>query len=210
MTQRDMGAAGDSLSRDRPLDVKSPNAGALAAAIGMSIRRLRSDAGLTVQALSDVSGLSQPFLSQLENGKSMPSIMTLHKVAAALGTTAQALIALNTPEIAGVVRAGQGRQFVLKDGATVRFLAQNRTLIEATEVVAGPGVDSGVFSHAGHLGEEMIHVLDGSLEVTVGGTRTEVLEGGDTICYAADTSHLWRVVGDKDVRFLMFTTPPTF
>ena len=60
--------------------------------LGPSIRRRRLDAGLTLVALADRSGLSQPFLSQVETGKATPSIDSLQRIAQALGTTPQGLL----------------------------------------------------------------------------------------------------------------------
>lgn len=56
----------------------------LAVAIGAAIRSARRDAGLTLRDVAAKTGLSQPFLSQAENGHSVPSVMNLHRVAQVL------------------------------------------------------------------------------------------------------------------------------
>ena len=78
----------------------------LAKSIGRVIRVLRQERGLTLKEFGEKTGLSGPFLSQLENGRAMPSIVTLHLAADALGTTAQALLAGDDSEPVSVVRKG--------------------------------------------------------------------------------------------------------
>ncbi|MDE0137587.1 MAG: helix-turn-helix transcriptional regulator, partial [bacterium] len=59
-------------------DARPVDGDAVAASLGAALRRLRKAQGLTLQQLASRCGLSQPFLSQLENGKAMPSLMALH------------------------------------------------------------------------------------------------------------------------------------
>jgi transcriptional regulator with XRE-family HTH domain len=49
------------------------------------VRVLRREQGLTQQELGRRSGLSRSFLSQVENGKSVPSLSSLTRISAALG-----------------------------------------------------------------------------------------------------------------------------
>lgn len=52
---------------------------------GTSLRGLRQESNLTLTQLSKLSGISQPYLSQLENGKSgLPSPEILKKIADAM------------------------------------------------------------------------------------------------------------------------------
>ncbi len=160
-----------------------------------------------MQKLAEQCELSQPFLSQIENSRAMPSLFALHRVAQALGTTTVALL---EPEYAAVavVRADDGERFILADGATVRFLvpgAGNR--LEANETTAAPGVE---MEHAiTHDGQELIHVLAGSVSVDLEGQNSTQLELGDTMVYPATTPHRWRA-GESGARFLIVSSPPSF
>jgi quercetin dioxygenase-like cupin family protein len=168
---------------------------------------LRVDASLTLQEVAGRAGLSQPFLSQLENGRSMPSLITLHRIAAALGTTAQQLLAGTDDGHISLVRREGSRVFDLSEGATMRFLVEGRRTMAANEVTAAAGADSG--GHLAHEGEELLFVVDGQIEVSVG-ARTERLAAGDAICYDAGTAHEWKVIGRKAGRFVMVSNPPSF
>ncbi len=59
--------------------------------VAHTIRRLRKARGLSMAALAELAGLSQPFISQLESGAHTPSLMTLYRVATALGVVPGAL-----------------------------------------------------------------------------------------------------------------------
>ena len=74
--------------------------------LGAKIRALRKERGLTLKVLAQLSGLSHPFLSQVERGLARPSMSSLHQISEALGTNASWLLAgsENTRE-ATVVRA---------------------------------------------------------------------------------------------------------
>ena len=56
--------------------------------LGETIRKLRSQRGLSPGKLAEMSGVSRPYLWQLESGgKSRPSFEVLEKLAGALGVT---------------------------------------------------------------------------------------------------------------------------
>ena len=60
--------------------------------LGRNVRRCRVDAGLTQEQLSDRSGFSQQYISDMERGLRNPTIVSLYELADALGTTPVALI----------------------------------------------------------------------------------------------------------------------
>ena len=52
--------------------------------VGENTARIRKEKGLTQEALAEKSGLSQQYISGLENGLRNPTIVTLHELACAL------------------------------------------------------------------------------------------------------------------------------
>ena len=52
---------------------------------GVFLRRARTAAGLTLPALAVEAKLPKSVISTIENGKGNPSLITLHKLACALG-----------------------------------------------------------------------------------------------------------------------------
>ena len=55
--------------------------------IGENTARIRKEKGLTQEALAEKSGLSQQYISGLENGQRNPTIVTLFELSSALGVS---------------------------------------------------------------------------------------------------------------------------
>ena len=161
---------------------------------------------MTMQELADRCDLSQPFLSQIENSRAMPSLFALHRVAQALGTTTVALLEPAFSEIT-LVRADEGEAFFLVEGASTRFLTPGEgRRLEVNETLAEPNIVSDVIVHEG---QEVVHLIEGSVEIRLAGRDPIPLDPGDTVLYPSTTPHQW-VSGDAGARFLIITSPPSF
>ena len=97
--------------------------------IGEEIRDPRKTRDFTLTKLSQLIGLSQSYLSQVERGISKPSIKTLHSISRALGVTISWFF---SPTFTGedcvrdvVVRANQHRHLTFKSGITDKLLSPN-------------------------------------------------------------------------------------
>jgi transcriptional regulator with XRE-family HTH domain len=55
------------------------------ALVGTNVRHLRQKIGLTQEAFSVKSGLTQQYISDLERGRRNPTVVTLFELATALG-----------------------------------------------------------------------------------------------------------------------------
>lgn len=189
------------VEHERPSEPSS-----VASQLGPALRQRRKAAGMTMQELADRCDLSQPFLSQIENSRAMPSLFALHRVAQALGTTTVALLEPAVSEVT-LVRAGEGEAFFLAEGASTRFLTPGEgRRLEANEIVAEPNIASEVIVHEG---QEVVHLLEGSVEIRLEGTDPVPLHPGDTLLYPSMTPHQW-VSGEAGARFLIITSPPSF
>ncbi|HHW32481.1 MAG TPA: helix-turn-helix transcriptional regulator [Clostridiaceae bacterium] len=60
--------------------------------LGKNIARLRKLNNITSTELSNIVGIKQPYLSQIENGKRSPSLDVLQSIAKALNTTVSELL----------------------------------------------------------------------------------------------------------------------
>lgn len=61
--------------------------------VGRNFARLRREKGLTQEQVESRSGLSQQYLSSLENGRRNPTVITLYELAQALGVSHVDLVA---------------------------------------------------------------------------------------------------------------------
>ena len=55
--------------------------------VGRNLKRIRERKGLTQEALAELSGFSQQYLSGLEQGRRNPTIVTIYEIAVALGVS---------------------------------------------------------------------------------------------------------------------------
>lgn len=60
--------------------------------LGGNIRELRKCKGYSILKLRELTGLSKSTISDIENDKSSPSVLTIQKIAEALGTTVNELL----------------------------------------------------------------------------------------------------------------------
>jgi len=180
---------------------------AIEAGIGGAIRAARLAAGLSVTALAERCGISQPHLSQLEAGKSLPSISTLYKLAAALGVSPQGLLPDLDDEVV-VIRQGSAPASTVEDrsdAAVARvILGSPDRMLQVQEVSVSVDQDLGGFFE--HDGEELLYVLEGAVDVELGRRAPIGLEAGDAVWYLASTPHRWVRTGDGPARLLVVSS----
>lgn len=61
--------------------------------VGQNTAKIRKDRGWTQEQLAEKSGLSQQYISGLENGLRNPTIVTVYELASALGVSHLDLLA---------------------------------------------------------------------------------------------------------------------
>lgn len=178
--------------------------------LGHRLREQRRRNNLTLKELARRTGLSVPFLSQVENGKT-PSLASLFALARELDTTPEALLAGPAREDVAFVRADAGARYPYSDGerpAVRRQLTGEGEPFSAAEYVAEPDADLGGFQAS--PGRELIYVVAGGLLVeirTPSGLTRHALGPGDTLAYSTTDEHRWSVVGQETTRFLHVLSP---
>src|SRR5438067_3707439 len=90
--------AGKYRSSSDALDVYS-------AALGRAIKVVRTEQGMDRTDLAEQSGLSYPYLSEIENGKKRPSSRSLEAIAEALGMRPHELMAAADSRMSSVEAA---------------------------------------------------------------------------------------------------------
>lgn len=60
--------------------------------VGLNLVRLRNERRLTQEAYSEISGFTQGYISDLENGRRNPTVMTLHHIAESLAVHASEML----------------------------------------------------------------------------------------------------------------------
>lgn len=94
--------------------------------VGTRLRQIRKSQGRTLEYVSKVTGLSQPFISQLENDQKSPSLESLEKLCNAYEITFAEFFTLQNPtEFVRLQQAISTLTPTQKD-LLVRFLDQLR------------------------------------------------------------------------------------
>jgi transcriptional regulator with XRE-family HTH domain len=175
------------------------------APLGAAIRERRLAGELTLVALAERSGLSQPFLSQVENGRATPSMESLYRIASALGTTPQGLFsAVRGEHVAGIVRSGDTDVPVIDTAGESlrRLLLPGDTPFHVIEL-RGLAVD--FLESWAHDGFEALYVLAGPIEVEIDG-EISTLGTGDFMSYPAHLPHRYRSALGAAARVLLMET----
>ena len=167
--------------------------------VGGEVRRWRQTRALTLAQVGERSGLNIGYLSQIENGKAVPSLDALAAIAAALEVPI-AWLFLDSAAPPRVVRAADrprivgplGGSMEEVDGGTARD-------VRILEAVVPPGASTGV--HA-HTGDEHHLVLAGQWRMTHG---TAVIEAGpgDYVAWDPTIPHDVECLGPEPGRLLI-------
>ncbi|SIQ61525.1 transcriptional regulator, XRE family with cupin sensor [Rhizobium sp. RU20A] len=154
-------------------------------AIGTRLKSLRSESGLTLDALAAQSGVSRAMISRIERGEASPTAQLLARLCSALGTTLSRFFAFQQDTTASPLRR-RDAQPVWRDPQTGYLRRQVSTeaggsAIDLVEVIFPPGArvsfdrqpaDAGVTQH--------IWLIEGRLEMTADGT-VHAMEPGDCL-----------------------------
>ena len=159
---------------------------------------------MTLQTLSEASGLSSSMLSLVERGRASPSIGSLVVIASSLGVTMSDLVAGESAREAKlVVRADEPKAVETAQHVIRRVLREDRSRglsIAVNEYAPGTGNADRPISHNGF---EYGFVLEGELTVSVDQT-VHVLKAGDLISYSSRRPHrIWNY-GKSRVRTIWF------
>lgn len=178
--------------------------------LGRRVRRIRQDKGLTLKQIEAKVGVSATHISEIERGKTSPTIQALEKIASALEVLPSHLIDLPPVSKPAVLRRQELKPISMNSG-TIRLepisdrgVCSEMSIFFAT--IEGNGQVGGV---PGHRGEEFCYVLNGFLEVVVDGTP-HVLRSGDTIHFKATRPHQIRNLTHEPVRTLWAVRPKLF
>jgi transcriptional regulator with XRE-family HTH domain len=193
------------------LEVASSSASPdLTPVVGSNLRRLRRKRGLSLERLSHASGVSRAMLSQIELGKSAPTINVIWKIASALDLPFSALITDRRSKPPAVMRASTARVLTSHDGAFVSralFPVDQLRLAEFYELHLAPTSVERAEAHPAGTTENLV-VVGGILNLVIGGERHR-LGAGDAILFEADVPHEYRNDGQEPLHmFLVMTYGP--
>jgi transcriptional regulator with XRE-family HTH domain len=159
--------------------------------IGTTIRSIRQRRGVTIAQLCEGTGLSQGFMSLVENNKTLPSLTTLETIANFFHVPMSYLL-LKQEERMSVVRKNERTHSMFRDKQKVEHLAEIGGLrMFFLEIPVGAPSERETNEHEGI---ESHYVVKGTLLVGQGEEQYTV-EEGDTFSWHASVPHWVQNVG---------------
>ncbi len=163
--------------------------------IGIRIRTLREEKGLSLEELSNMTGFDIDFLSDIENHKVQPQLGTIIKLSKALDSAFGRLVSGVGDKLYSITRKGdqkivsrstsrkgEKKMYSYKSLAPEVKGRHMEALIVQLEVAPDEEISI-------HEGEEFIYVLSGEASLKIGDDTFE-LEPGDSVYYLSTTPHL--------------------
>lgn len=182
--------------------------------IGAKVKALRTAKKYTLKQLSEESGLSIGFLSQLERGISSIAIDSLAKLADILDISLSDFFDSVTPSgQSPVTRSFECRCSQITPQIIQYILSSNVRGFEALPRIFHlmPFANTDLDEHEiyQHDGEEFIYVLEGILTIYSDGTEY-LLNPGDSIQLHSALPHNWMNKTNRVVKILTINTPNPF
>lgn len=200
--------------------------------MGRRLRAHREQSGLTLRELARRLGISPSAISQIETGKSRPSVSTLYAMVSELGMSLDELFSgdeavetlppreppttssrrpptsrqsrVHAEDERHVQRAGTRKALELESGVRwERLTSHSDPDADFLYVVYDVGGSSQSDRFIRHSGHEYGLVLSGTLEVIVG-FDSYVLGPGDSISFDSTVPHCLRNAGDEPVHGVWF------
>ena len=211
------GTPGPGTSDGAGLGEPAQAGGDLAGDIGRRLAAHRGRRGMRVAELAREVGVTPSLISQIERGMSRPSVSTLFAIAQALDVPVDAFFREPQqppaaarqdgpsgagqpgagPDGPGTVPPADGRYVVRRGGRAVidieggvrweRLTRSTLDHLDFFELVYEPGAESHPRQYT-HPGTEMVLVMSGCLEITIGFERY-LLEPGDSIDFPSSMPH---------------------
>ncbi len=176
--------------------------------IGERLRGLRDVLDITPEEMAETVGCDVNSYHKIEAGEMDITISNLMKIAKKYGISTEELIFAETPHMKSyfVVRNGQGvsieRTKAYKYQSLVSGFVNHKA--DVFIVTVEPKPEAHVVYKNSHPGQEFNLVLEGKMELYIGGKTIE-LEEGDSIYFDSTKPHGMLAIGDKAVKFLAFT-----
>lgn len=175
--------------------------------IANNLAKMRRERGLSLDNVSELTGVSKSMLAQIENGKSNPTVTTLWKIANGLQVSFSAFLKeVDKPQIEKINR-NELSPVIDDDGnylvySIFPFHPEKKFEIFTVELKPR-------FRHIAekHTGEEYVLMLRGTLTLDIQGEKFE-LNPDEMIKFNANTEHIYINSTEELVRFYIIIFYP--
>src|SRR5699024_2178113 len=170
--------------------------------LGVKIKQLRKNKKLTLKQISEKTGLSISFLSQLEHGKTSATLESLKKISEALGVNPSYFFSASEDNTySNVIKNTIATPSVMKTNFFYRDLTGTieNPLFSPILITLNPGDNGG--RNFAHKGQECVYVLEGILIVLINDEES-ILHSFDSIFLGSSFPHYWLNKTKHPIKFL--------
>lgn len=186
--------------------------------LGNAIREARTRRGMSLRAVAAAADVSPSLLSQVENGKTHPSVSTLYAIVNVLGVSLDDVLGVTreappvvdtgarlTITAAPVQRSEDNPRIDMENGVTWERLAVDGTgMVDALLVTYASGGSSSIENKLmRHSGIEYGFLLEGELTLRLDFDEY-TLRAGDSLCFDSLRPHLYENRTDTPARGIWF------
>ncbi|MCR2762555.1 helix-turn-helix domain-containing protein [Microbacterium sp. zg.B48] len=174
--------------------------------LGARLREVRTQRGLSLRSVAQSLGVSASLISQVEIGKTQPSVATLYALASHLGVSLDELMGIpqsgakpaaslfghSGPALPDVQRGAENPRIEMENGVVWERLAVGAGgPADALLVTYAPGASSSIEGKLmRHSGVEYAYLLEGELTLHLD-FETFVLRPGDSLQFDSVRPHLY-------------------
>ena len=154
--------------------------------VGSKIKAIRESKNLSIEEISESSGLSKEQIISIEEGQNLPSLGPLIKIARALGVRLGTFMDDNDalgPVVCRAADRERASSISFSNGATEKAGRHMEPFVIDINPEESPD-----FQLSAHEGEEFIYVMQGEVEI-VYGKEKYTLKEGDSIFYDSIVKH---------------------
>ena len=172
-------------------------------AVSKNLKTIREDRKLSLDRLSELTGVSKSMLRQIEMGKSSPTIATIWKIANGLKISFTSL--LRKPVIEAEVKSFKVDKPLTAQSDHYRLFPlvpfEPEQSFETYFIEIDPDT---IFSGEPHEGDtyEYVFVINGRLEINVDGKKFEINEN-EFLQFHANCPHEYKCLGEKMASAIM-------
>ena len=174
--------------------------------VGQRIREIRTQRGLSLRALAELSNLSTNAISLIERGDNSPTVSSLHNLATALAVPITTFFEQqHNGQVIHLKK--RGRPTSETAGVKMESLGSglpNQQIEPFLMTIAPRG--SSTSGQITHSGEELVYVLSGDLICTIN-EQEYTLEEGDSLLFLASQPHIYQNKTRKKAQMLIIFQP---
>lgn len=171
--------------------------------IGKNLNNARKRRGLSLDKVSELTGVSKAMLGQIEREESIPTINTLWKIATGLKVSFSSLLANREEDKETLLIQSSETIPIIEENGQMRifpqFIFDSNRGFEVFIIELEPRCSHRSDPHDEGV-EEYISLIEGVLEVTIS-DDVYVLNKGDAIRYLANKEHIYRNLTDQQISF---------